>query len=305
MPLIVVCSVVLLLLLAVHTGFLDAFAVPIRELSTIRPRQRVRTSWIQAFVLASKVGAEEEGEAAGTDDDNDISIAATGVTLKMAFDAQWGVADLSEEKSERFTCGESLDMVHRLRRCSDAVLVGRTTVERDDCTLTVRRVELPPQQPQPVRVVIDPRCQLEWKEYKIVNDGLPTIMVSQSHDNTKSKEFPNVQCIQVPPTVENDGKLSPREIVRILKTKHDIHHIMVEGGPMTARQFLKEGIVDRAILVHASINFKEPLPSNLSSANFEEAGLKCVGEGTLGVDRVEYWSRPELPWPADPTSSWP
>ena len=78
-----------------------------------------------------------------------------GVTLKIAFDTEWGVADLSSEKSERFTCSESLDMVHRLRRCSDAVLVGRSTVQADDCTLTVRRVPLDPyRSKQPTRVVI-------------------------------------------------------------------------------------------------------------------------------------------------------
>mmetsp|Transcript_41698 Transcript_41698/g.48663 ORF Transcript_41698/g.48663 Transcript_41698/m.48663 type:complete len:176 (-) Transcript_41698:1269-1796(-) len=39
-----------------------------------------------------------------------------GVTLKIAFDESWSVADNSDEKSERFTSPKSLDMVHRLRR---------------------------------------------------------------------------------------------------------------------------------------------------------------------------------------------
>mmetsp|Transcript_16695 Transcript_16695/g.34285 ORF Transcript_16695/g.34285 Transcript_16695/m.34285 type:complete len:189 (-) Transcript_16695:1948-2514(-) len=79
-----------------------------------------------------------------SENNENISDTRTGITLKIAFDSQGGVADLSSEKSERFTCGESLDMVHRLRRVSDAVLVGRSTVEIDDCTLTVRRVPLLP-----------------------------------------------------------------------------------------------------------------------------------------------------------------
>mmetsp|Transcript_39963 Transcript_39963/g.43324 ORF Transcript_39963/g.43324 Transcript_39963/m.43324 type:complete len:145 (-) Transcript_39963:98-532(-) len=76
--------------------------------------------------------------------DEEKVVPTTGVTLKIAFDSQNSVANLSSEKSQRFTCPESLDMVHRLRRVSDAILVGRSTVEIDDCTLTVRRVQLNP-----------------------------------------------------------------------------------------------------------------------------------------------------------------
>ena len=46
-----------------------------------------------------------------------------GVTLKIAFDALRGVADLSRDTLKRFTCKESLDMVNRLRRALDAVLI--------------------------------------------------------------------------------------------------------------------------------------------------------------------------------------
>jgi Pyrimidine reductase, riboflavin biosynthesis len=88
-----------------------------------------------------------------------------GVTLKMAFDRAYAVADASELKSERFTCAQSLDLVHKLRRNSDCVLVGRETVLRDDCTLTVRRVDLlEDRKDQPVRVVIDSNLKLLGKE---------------------------------------------------------------------------------------------------------------------------------------------
>merc|ERR1712161_19398 len=46
----------------------------------------------------------------------------------------------NNNNNERFTSSESLTMVHRLRRDSDAVLVGRGTVQVDDPSLTVRRV---------------------------------------------------------------------------------------------------------------------------------------------------------------------
>ena len=52
-----------------------------------------------------------------------LSTPVSGVTIKIGFEHQWAVADLSETKSGRFTCDDSLDMVHRLRRVGDCVLV--------------------------------------------------------------------------------------------------------------------------------------------------------------------------------------
>lgn len=231
-----------------------------------------------------------------------------GVTLKMAFDQQMGVADLAEEKSERFTCSESLDMVHRLRRDSDAVLVGRQTVAFDDCTLTVRRVEPRHSQDQtpqqPVRVVVDPNRKLleHYKDYKIITDGLDTIIYYRKDETTPNAveclaDYPKVRWIGLPPDDGKSNRLSAKAMQQNLATEHNIHHIMVEGGPATARSFLDEKLVDRAILVHADMLFQNPAPSNLSSKDFENAGLELIRTAPLGDDRVEYWCRPGLEWP--------
>jgi len=240
-----------------------------------------------------------------------------GVTLKMAFDSQWGVADLSEEKRERFTCGESLDMVHRLRFASDAVLVGRKTVEFDDCSLTVRRVPNPPQSPaeQPFRVIIDPCRQLNLGQYKIATDGLETTIYHHStatdDENDYSLKYPNIKMVGISTEANNlndpEGKtpLPAKAILEDLTRHQNLSHLMVEGGPATARQFLEEGLVDRAILVYAPMEFKDPAPSNFSHDDFKGAGLLLLGEYSLGVDRVECWSRPGLAWPSDPLEFWP
>ena len=52
------------------------------------------------------------------------SSAGTSVTLKLAMDEQGGVADLSCEKSERFTCPESLDMVRAVSACLVCLLLS-------------------------------------------------------------------------------------------------------------------------------------------------------------------------------------
>jgi RibD C-terminal domain len=96
------------------------------------------------------------------------------VTLKIALDQQGAVDDLSEGP-KRFTSEASLDAVHRLRRDSQAVIVGVETVVRDNPSLTVRRVPLHEGQQQPLRVVLDRNLRIpEAEECTLLSDGNPT-----------------------------------------------------------------------------------------------------------------------------------
>ena len=230
----------------------------------------------------------------------------TGVTLKIALDQQGGVVDLSETKVERFTSPESLDMVHRLRVDCDAVLVGRNTVEVDDCTLTVRRVPLPSHRKQPVRVIVDPKLTLlkHRKEYKIFTDGLPTLVYhAVDYPPSLTEKYPNVTLCYSKPN-KDTNQLDPKLLIQDLSSR-GIHHLMVEGGVATAKSFLQAGVVDRAIVVTAPIKFQQPLLSNMNDEILQTSGLNLVASSMQGVDEVEYWSRPNLQWPADPPCAWP
>jgi len=238
----------------------------------------------------------------------------SGVTLKMAFDEQWAVADDAEIKSERFTCSSSLDLVHRLRRDCDCVLVGRGTVERDNCTLTVRRVPFPlGNNKQPVRVVVDPRLSLLYDNhdsYAIFQDGLETLVYCSQAALLEKKNHemslnPEVTLVPLPTSNDmNDYKLSTADIVNNLNER-GIHHVMVEGGPATALPFLSAKLVDRAILIRAPISFSEPILSGMSTETLTNAGLELLGSSTSDGDVVEYWSRPDLPWPTEDLTDWP
>ena len=152
------------------------------------------------------------------------------VTLKLALDRNGAVDDLGD-KAERFTSPASLDAVHRLRRHCDAVLVGASTVARDDPSLTVRRVPLAPRTAQPLRVVLG-RAPAEAG---LLNDGLETVVFSKDDlDGTGAAALPGV--------------------LRTLRQR-GVSHLMVEGGPQTARYFLSAGLVDRAIVVRAPVAF--------------------------------------------------
>mmetsp|Transcript_5439 Transcript_5439/g.8096 ORF Transcript_5439/g.8096 Transcript_5439/m.8096 type:complete len:328 (-) Transcript_5439:295-1278(-) len=249
-----------------------------------------------------------------SDDDNDIDILplplplpVTGVTLKMAFDANYAVADNAppSQKSERFTCPQSLDLVHKLRRNSDAVLVGRGTVVRDDCTLTVRRVGLlndddGQQQQQPARVVIDPQLKIldgtgTQEGYALLRDGHRTIIY---HNAGSGKDIENEDVMLVHLSLSTSTStvttISPKDIMKDLQTNRNIHHVMVEGGPATALQFLSQKLVDRAMIIRApSVTFVEPIESGMDDDTFTDAGLIKVGSEVCGDDMVDYWVRRE------------
>lgn len=250
------------------------------------------------------------------------SVQVQGVTLKMAFDKTYAVADASELKSERFTCPASLDLVHYLRRNSDCVLVGKGTVVRDDCTLTVRRVDLWKEKEQPVRVVVDSKLQIlsgrptsedgdgtesDGEDYKMLKDGFQTIVYHSCSDiNREYEQTPNPNLLLVEiPQKNGDGIISPAEMIQDLSSKQNIHHVMVEGGPATAIQFLKEGVVDRAIIIRAPVTFIEPVPSGMTDDMLREAGLVLLEERPCGDDVVEYWVKDGDSWPTADVADWP
>lgn len=253
------CRSMISLVVQLSLAFTFSYAFP-SSCSTITVIRRIDLSL--AFSSSSNVRDDNNVAGLGMEPNKNSSNvgvvgAVGGVTLKMAFDTSpvWGVADLSEAKSERFTSPASLDLVHRLRRVSDCVLVGKGTVERDNCTLTVRRVPLTKDRPHhPTRVVLDPALTLlntssEQRKFEIFHDGLATLVfyspssvsIEMIKNITKEKNSERiwnekvtlVAITELPQgassTVGSKRYISPKQIVQDL-TKRGLRHIMVEGG---------------------------------------------------------------------------
>ena len=240
------------------------------------------------------------------------------VTLKIALDATGGAADLAATKSKRFTCEQSLDMVHRLRASSDAVLIGRSTVVADNPSLTIRR-SVPDWdgERQPLRVVIDPTLSLLRNEttrrYHLFTDRSARTVIFHGDDvQVDLTELPSdksVVCVGVPleASLDKPRRLSSSAVLKELRDNFGVHHLMVEGGPATAHNFLNAHLIDRCVIVRASptVKFQQPLDAGLTSEVLEAAGLEYLGTTPSGVDQIDYWSRPGLPWPSPELSAWP
>ena len=319
-----------------------------------------RADFYRPLFASSSTTADDDpaSDASAEAVDDKAAITVTGVTLKLAIDSSpacWGIADQSTSaKSERFTSSQSLDMVHRLRSVSDCVLVGRGTVAADDCTLTVRRGYESKggtgRGEQPTRVVLDSnlgllrdhvdrRCDAR---YRLLDDGFPVIIYHLGGTTTANdddiggddmeaflRDRPAITLVdasKLGPTAleftdDESAIISPQLVVRDLH-KRGLHHVMVEGGGATALSFLRAGVVDRAIIVKASVQFEEPLDSHISADVMEkEGGLTLAGtsddgddgdgdgDNLFGGDSLQYWVRGDGDgrWPSsnDVLTDWP
>lgn len=207
----------------------------------------------------------------------------------------------------------------------------------DNPSLTIRRVQCAKDE-QPLRVILDPELKLIVRKkdddddddtnhhtstissnYTVFTDGLPTVLyhcMKNVPDNRLLLDnLPeSVTCVYIEPLASSDEDggggaggtiMDVKSVVANLQSQFSVHHIMVEGGPFTAQSFLKEQLIDRALIVKAPLCFRTPLYANVGAERLQEAGLEYLGTVTSGDDRIECWSRPGLGWPTAKLEDWP
>ena len=180
---------------------------------------------------------------------------------------------------------------------------------------------------------VDRRC--DANNYRLLEDGFPVIIYHLGGTTTANdddiggddmeaflRDRPAITLVdasKLGPTAlefndEESAIISPQLVVRDLH-KRGLHHVMVEGGGATTLSFLRAGVVDRAIIVKASVQFEEPLDSHISADVMEmEGGLTLVGtsddgDNLFGGDSLQYWVRGDGDgrWPSsnDVLTDWP
>ena len=135
--------------------------------------------------------------------------------------------------------------VHKLRSEVDAIIIGKNTVELDNPLLTVRHVK----GKNPVRVILDSLGTIKSNS-KIIQtcNKVPTIIaISESISNKNLKrlqEYP-LEIIYWGKTSVNISKL-----LRIL-SGNGIKKIILEGGGTVNWSFIKQNLIDEAIITVA------------------------------------------------------
>jgi diaminohydroxyphosphoribosylaminopyrimidine deaminase / 5-amino-6-(5-phosphoribosylamino)uracil reductase len=161
--------------------------------------------------------------------------------------------------SSRWITGpEARAAVHRLRATCDAVVVGSGTVLTDDPQLTVRDAQGRDVERQPLRVVVDRRDRVPATAR--VRDDAARTMVSSAGD--------------------------PAALLAELFDR-DVRRVLLEGGPTLAAAFLREGVVDEAVIHLAPklLGAGPSLVSDLGIQGIDQAlGLSITDVTLLGGD---------------------
>ena len=167
------------------------------------------------------------------------------VSLKLALGSDGAIGP--EDETTPVTPSSIQSLAHALRRASDAILVGRGTIEQDDPQLTDRW-------PQPlaahrrfVRVVLDPLGKLGpekkvWRPYP----GQPALRILVG----EAAPLRGVEDLHIPPSPSGFG-CSLRHLLHELSSR-GVGRVLVEGGAKTARAFLDAGFVDEIHLFRST-----------------------------------------------------
>ena len=143
---------------------------------------------------------------------------------------------------------ESQKLAHQLRAVNDAILVGVSTVVKDNPELTTRLVK----GRNPLRVVLDSALRIPLTAKILQNQvKAKTLVVTTSRAN-KNKlsalQKMGIEVLVVPP-----DKHSRVDLTALLKAlgERDITSLLVEGGGEVITSFLRLNLADRFVVIIA------------------------------------------------------
>lgn len=205
------------------------------------------------------------------------------VTLKAALSLDGHIA-LHNGLSKWLSSEESRAEVHRLRFLSDAVLVGRGTVEADNPLLTVRHPDL--EWKTPLKVVLDGRMKLA--PTCNVFSTPPSLLVTAAHSEEEKKADFKARRVEILEYAESSDPEVPLEWVLRELGNRGIARLLVEGGQHVFTEFLSQDLVDEAVFYLTPRILggdATPLVGNLNLGKLEEANRLTLRSVTqVGTD---------------------
>jgi 2,5-diamino-6-(ribosylamino)-4(3H)-pyrimidinone 5'-phosphate reductase len=144
----------------------------------------------------------------------------------------------TKKGSSEISGKEDLLRVHRLRKESDAIMVGINTVLADDPRLTVHKISADPAD-NPVRVVVDSQARTPLSA-RILSEDAPTIIaVSKKAPQDKLKRLSRYARI----IICGDEQVALECLMEDLG-RQGIGTLMLEGGSTLNYSMLSHGLVD-------------------------------------------------------------
>ncbi len=132
--------------------------------------------------------------------------------------------------------------VHKLRAKSDAILVGKNTVQQDDPLLTVRYAK----GKNPIRIILD--------SYGIIKNNSRIIKTSKRvrtiivvSEIISKTNLNRLQKLPLDVIICGKNQVNLTKLLPIL-SKKGINTILLEGGGTLNRSFLKKNLIDEMII---------------------------------------------------------
>jgi riboflavin-specific deaminase-like protein len=201
-----------------------------------------------------------------------------------------------------FTSREDKLHLFRQRASADAVLLGHTSLERDNVRLGLP-AELQElrikrgQSPSPLRVIVSNRGKIDDRLKIFQSDVSPIIIFSTKRMPRKNqKALRKVTTLHLADTPEVN-------LAAMLKTLHErykVRTLACEGGPTLFRSLLEQGLVDQLNLTIAPYMFggaKAPTLTGLSkeflpvSVHCSLIDMRNVGEECFLTYRIKHQRR--------------
>ena len=132
--------------------------------------------------------------------------------------------------------------VHKLRSKSDAILVGKNTVEQDDPLLTVRYAK----GKNPIRIILDSHGTIK-NNSRIIKTckRVPTIIVTS--EIISKSNLNRLQKLPIDVIICGKNQVNITKLLSIL-SKKGIETILLEGGGTLNRSFLKKNLIDEMVI---------------------------------------------------------
>jgi diaminohydroxyphosphoribosylaminopyrimidine deaminase/5-amino-6-(5-phosphoribosylamino)uracil reductase len=197
------------------------------------------------------------------------------VTAKFAASLDGRIATRTGE-SRWISSPEAREMAHRLRHRHDAVLVGVTTVLRDDPALTTRLDGSPR---QPVRVVVDSRLRTPTAA-RLFDPGGGAVLIATTRaapsPNATALEAAGAELLVLP---ARDGRVDIGALLGTLGERQIIS-VLAEGGAEVLGSLRDAGLIDSVVAV---------LAPRLIGGSGAPAAMAGAGAATLAeaIDLVD------------------
>jgi riboflavin-specific deaminase-like protein len=198
-----------------------------------------------------------------------------------------------------FTSREDKLHLFRQRALADAVLIGHTTLKRDNVRLGLPQGELREariargQTPCPIRVIVSNRGKIDDQLKIFQVDISPVLIFSTTRMPKKTRS-----TLQKKAALHLD-RSSGVDLLKMLQTLRGSYHVNTvacEGGPTLFRSMLERGLIDQLNLTIAPYLFggtKAPTLTGLSreflpaSVHCSLTGMRVVGDECFLTYRIK------------------